>query len=696
MLSQLLLSASSSQKQEQNAKLTASLRDDSTLWLDIQMPSLFDAPLTHVCFVLDVSGSMDAGLETKGMESNGLTRLDIAKHAIVTVMECMPEGSHVSVILFASSAVVLFRDAVMLQATKKTYVDQVKAVRSAGATHLWAGLALGFEVAEASSVKNQHMMVLTDGDRPIVPEGGFLPQMFAVKRRNEGVYPCTVHLFGFCYQLDSELLLLLAQEGGGMYAFIPDGSMVGTVFINAYANAVAMVTPELSVTIDDDVQQGSMPALLHTIGCEQVKGTSSQYTLSIPATVESSDRCIGLVFDQSQGQGNKDQGNEDKPETTFVVRLSYRDFDGVQHVVETSVSNEEKEEEEKEKEEPNEKEQDKYKTLYHEVALARSTLVDGIKKLLFNASDAASILQTVHALLSAYSEKTQHDFRVTAFLGDLDGQIKEAVANERAFVRWGRHYLRSLQRAHELQQCNNFKDPGVQPYGDVSPLFTRMRDQAEATFASLPAPVPSNVSLKQQTTGRVNMQAYIDRSGGCIDPRCLVVLQDGTTTPLADLETGSVLYGGGVVDTIVWSECNGSIVTLSKATFQQQEEETKDNWLRLTAYHPVSSQPGVWQFPCSLSGAVQTQEKEWMVSVLLQEGNAQHMLMGGYWVATLAHGNTTDPVLAHPFLGTDAVRQALREGKGEERKERNGKKGHVHVSYTRSSQTGLVDGLFFC
>jgi len=85
-----------------------------------------------------------------------------------------------------------------------------------------------------------------------------------------------------------------------------------------------------------------------------------------------------------------------------------------------------------------------------------------------------------------------------------------------------------------------------------------------------------------------------------------------------------------------------------------------------------------------------------MVSVLLQEGNAQHMLMGGYWVATLAHGNTTDPVLAHPFLGTEAVRQALREGKGEERKERNGKKGHVHVSYTRSSQTGLVDGLFFC
>ena len=33
------------------------------------------------------------------------------------------------------------------------------------------------------------------------------------------------------------------------------------------------------------------------------------------------------------------------------------------------------------------------------------------------------------------------------------------------YVKWGRHYLPSLARAHLLQQCNNFKDPGVQGYG---------------------------------------------------------------------------------------------------------------------------------------------------------------------------------------------------------------------------------------
>ena len=37
-------------------------------------------------------------------------------------------------------------------------------------------------------------------------------------------------------------------------------------------------------------------------------------------------------------------------------------------------------------------------------------------------------------------------------------------------MKWGKHYLQSLQRAHELQQCNNFKDPGVQFYGTTPSL----------------------------------------------------------------------------------------------------------------------------------------------------------------------------------------------------------------------------------
>lgn len=47
--------------------------------------------------------------------------------------------------------------------------------------------------------------------------------------------------------------------------------------------------------------------------------------------------------------------------------------------------------------------------------------------------------------------------RIEGLLADLSGQVTEAVSKESYFTRWGLHYLLSLQRAHAMQQCNNFK-----------------------------------------------------------------------------------------------------------------------------------------------------------------------------------------------------------------------------------------------
>ncbi len=41
--------------------------------------------------------------------------------------------------------------------------------------------------------------------------------------------------------------------------------------------------------------------------------------------------------------------------------------------------------------------------------------------------------------------------RVEALLADLEGQVTQAVSREDWFRKWGRHYLPSLQRAHELR-----------------------------------------------------------------------------------------------------------------------------------------------------------------------------------------------------------------------------------------------------
>merc|ERR1712173_329103 len=79
--------------------------------------------------------------------------------------------------------------------------------------------------------------------------------------------------------------------------------------------------------------------------------------------------------------------------------------------------------------------------------------------------------------------------RVKDLVQDIEGQVTEAFSKQDFYQKWGRHYLPSLARAHLFQQCNNFKDPGVQHYGGSA--FEQVRDIADEIFTTLPAPKPS-------------------------------------------------------------------------------------------------------------------------------------------------------------------------------------------------------------
>ena len=73
----------------------------------------------------------------------------------------------------------------------------------------------------------------------------------------------------------------------------------------------------------------------------------------------------------------------------------------------------------------------------------------------------------------------------------------EAISRCDYYERWGKHYLPSLARAHQLQQCSNFKDPGVQDYGGV--MFRAIQDAADSAFLSLPGglcPLPSALRVR--------------------------------------------------------------------------------------------------------------------------------------------------------------------------------------------------------
>ena len=103
-------------------------------------------------------------------------------------------------------------------------------------------------------------------------------------------------------------------------------------------------------------------------------------------------------------------------------------------------------------------------------------------------SSVKDVIAKIKAMPATKSKNAQ------ALLQDLDGQVLEALSKSEYFERWGKHYLPSLCRAHQLQFCNNFKDPGVQVYGGK--CFEKMRDFCDDVFLKLPLPKPSRPITK--------------------------------------------------------------------------------------------------------------------------------------------------------------------------------------------------------
>lgn len=67
------------------------------------------------------------------------------------------------------------------------------------------------------------------------------------------------------------------------------------------------------------------------------------------------------------------------------------------------------------------------------------------------------------ASASPYCSALHFDLYASAVGAPNEGELGLALSSNTIFKSWGGHYARSLLRAHQLQQCHNFKDPGCTP-----------------------------------------------------------------------------------------------------------------------------------------------------------------------------------------------------------------------------------------
>lgn len=712
---------------------------DSMLLVNIKVaPSAVQAK-SNICFVLDKSGSMGSVISGGGAESTNLTRLDIAKHSIKTVIDTLGEDDVCSLITYSNDSEILFSQVQMTRQAKDKAFTDIDQIVEGGCTNMWAGIENGLKTLQNSreNYYNQHMFVLTDGALPDIPPGGYISCMRNFKDRNGGFYPCFIHTFGFCYDLDSQLLVDISNEGNGMYAFIPDGSMVGTVFINALANAVTTVGQNVKLSIEvEDASIIKVEGDSSTIQTQSWGGYIDMNSLQ-----DSSNFSFAFHFDKPVAEISLVEaslsfrscltGELSSIETVSSTQVAFSediyavlkareltvaciakaitsDFAAIARVPVPAPA----------ASQPGSRRNSNSSIASRFLAaigsspsighldappspgedLTPSTLTGTPAS--SPVSEAVTIVEGLIQNTDRMSELKKDYLR--GLIADLTGQVTEAVSNEEAYNKWGRHYLPSLRRAHVLHQCNNFKDPGIQFY--ASQLFETVRGLAEENFMRLPPPKPRERNrgygyggggggVARASATPIDMSAYVNRGGGCIHGDCSVTMWDGSRQLVSKLSKGDKLLNGSAIACVLRSPCTVEM------------EFVKIGGLVITPWHPIrdSQQGSSWEFPCHVKGATPWScanpntgnacESVHVYSFLMEDNgnvnlnvNALGIEVEGYACATLGHGVEGDAVLSHEFLGSDLVVQALKKSRGWVR-------GQVDVSYfVRDVTTDRVIG----
>ena len=522
---------------------------------------------------------------------------------------------------------------------KQDALKSVEGLYPGGGTNIWAGLKSGLDILHQSKNqsagttlhKNSALLLLTDGIPSENPPNGHIAALKDYCESIGGKYPGIISTFGFGYNSDSILLKTLAYEGGGMYSFIPDSGFVGTAFINSLANIFTTFTIDARLTIeptDDNCRIVSKSF----IGCRYPRGEESWGNWVIIGSMQIEQQ-IDIIF--------KVIHPKNKVDNFITARLEFASLSNNLTGTTSNTGNNNSSKNIYELQGPNlsNSTSPRLSSLYyHEISsqvfrLQAVELFDKILEIMQNF-DKPTTLNRVNEfidVMNKWLEEHENDnleeiyeqwvtkgkaernheplVRIKALRKDLSGQVTEAISKNDWYMKWGRHYIPSLQRAHTLQQSNNFKDPGIQFYGGA--LFRQVQNDASDTFDRIPMPVmrlPNERSNNQHATGTVgtsfNMAALNNANAGCFHGDGLTRLADGHKKKVKDLKKGDVLQCGktefGRVLCIVETKCND----------KEPIEVIKFNsGLIITPWHPIQNIMGKWEFPNELQDGEQIEIK---------------------------------------------------------------------------------------
>ena len=239
-----------------------------------------------IVLVVDRSGSMSAELSAKdengNKQENGLTVMSIVKHAVKTVAMTLGPNDRLGVVIYDDVVQVLSDLKDMTPQNQDRLCKAIDTIKPRNATNIFEGVKNGLELLgkRQDCSRNPSLILLTDGRPNRRPSQGEVDALEAEQYRWKFRVP--INTFGFGNQLDSKLLYDMSGiYNQGMFCFIPDGGMVGTVFINAVANIRCTVSNNLTIGIHNcGPVYFNRPRHFSVFGTVAIDGTPIEHTVS--------------------------------------------------------------------------------------------------------------------------------------------------------------------------------------------------------------------------------------------------------------------------------------------------------------------------------------------------------------------------------------------------------------------------------
>jgi hypothetical protein len=563
-----------------------------------------------IILLIDVSGSMAAEVsiankDDKESKGHRFTRLDLVKHSIKTVIPMLDENDCLCIIVFTDTARVILPTTSMNLDGRNLANRLVDNIKAENMTNLWDGLRLAInlinENKELCKDKNVFTVLLTDGISNIDPPRGIETTLtnYIKDKSLKG----TISAFGYSNDINSAILNNIATICNGIFAFIPDASMVGTVFVNYIANCLSCARDCLKMKVKTNGQ------ITETFGNPNFGmfqyGQPRDFIIKVTP-------CDDFYFSYTIDEE--------------IVQIKIE-----KETISLTFDNETK------------------------VQLARFNLIE---KLSFAINKPIEEANKIILAIVSNLEEVNFDSRIIEMIKDFqstnpdEGQITKAFSSEEWNKQWGIHYIRSLIKAHYNQQCINFKDPGVQIYGGE--LFHKIREIAENIFCSLPPPKLiiddddgppiyrslSSVQAPVPPAAITSMRDFYDRGGGCFGGNGNVHIKGNKSKLVSKIKGGDILSNGAKVICVI-----KIIVTSGK------KEMCNCNGLSITRWHPIIID-GEWVFPGERINAY-LEEIDTIYNFVL---DTKHIItINDIKCCTLGHNFTGSPVIEHPYYGTDKI-----------------------------------------